>query len=339
MKLVHHPEYFPRFHTVFWAGLKNLRGKKISVIGHIRPDGDALGSQVALTRVLRALGYDACAVAYSPIPKNLYFLIGDTPIVFNDKNADLRDAAILVDCASLDRVGDLFLSRLPECLLNVDHHISNPGFGKNNIVVTDAAATCEILAGLFIDFDFPIDHATAQALYVGIATDTGQFCYNTTTARVFDLVHRLVKLGAVASAAANELYFNDPLAKRKLLQVFLSRMEIHCGGRFMLSVLHDSDYAETGAAYEDAEGLIDFLRNIEGVEIVAFIDDRTSFAKTSLRSRSSDYDVSKIASEFGGGGHKMAAGYTGKGEWMKIRDDLLAVVKKTLSETDQKASE
>lgn len=316
-------KFFPQFHSALFGSLENLRGKKISVIGHVRPDGDALGSQIAITRMLRALDYDAIAICYSPIPLDLQFMIGDTPIISQDHTADLRDVCILVDCAARERAGADFEVRLPHVELNIDHHISNPNFASHNLVDTKAAATCEIIAGLFIDLDLPLDPVSAQALYVGIATDTGQFSYLSTTARIFNLAERLVLLGASPSEAANQLYFQNSFAKRKLLERFLSHMEVYFEGKLIVSTLHDRDYKELNACYEDAEGLIDYIRSIKDVQIAAFIDDRSTFSKVSLRSNNPLYDVSQIVAKLGGGGHKMAAGATMQGDWENLLHVLL----------------
>lgn len=307
--------YFPQLASSFATLLASVREQRVVVIGHMRPDGDCIGSQVALVRVLRALGAQAVAVNRHPVPVNLQPFVGDTPFYLYDEgfaadfNADSA-VAITVDCADPIRVSRPLLDLFPRPLANIDHHRSNPGYGQIDIVDADSAATCEILAGLFLDFDLPLDAVTAQALYVGIATDTGQFRFPSTSVRVFEIAAELIRRGASPAGSSASLYENKRFEEVALLQVFLDSLTLELEGRLCVGMLTVNDYARTHATREESEGLVDYARDIAGVEIGLLLEAyEDGMLKGSLRAKDPSMRVDLIASAFNGGGHASAAGF------------------------------
>jgi len=185
--------------------IRQFEGFSVLVLGHRRPDGDCIGSQVALTRILRAMGTNAIAVNNDPVPRTLQKFVGDTPFT-DPQGIEAGDYKIVtVDCADHARVGDELRERFPSVFLNVDHHVSNTKFAEHNFVLSDASATGEILAKFFFDSDLEVDQTTADALYLGICTDTGQFCYSGTNAAVFEVCRKLCESGCNPSMVAHEL--------------------------------------------------------------------------------------------------------------------------------------
>ncbi len=284
------------------------KSKKVSVIGHVRPDGDCIGSTVATVRILRSLGFDAVGINNDKIPENLKFLIGDTPFYLASEFNKEEHLCITVDSADYKRVGALMNDTFPKVYLNIDHHISNKAYANNNIVIGNASATAEILAGMALDLGYSIDPITAQALYVGIATDTGQFRFPSTTKNTFKIVEALINLGAEPSEAANALYENESFARIKLIQLFLATLEMHFDGKICCGYLSDSIYYSANATMDDADGLVDYPRSIKGVEIAVLLEERNGSIKGSLRAKDPKFRVDQIAQVFGGGGHACAAG-------------------------------
>lgn len=304
-------KFFPGLSTQFANLLDELAGKKIAVIGHARPDGDCIGSQVALARVLQARGFDVICVNPDPVPRRLVFLVEGMTFFRTDdvlKSTEER-AAVFVDCADHARGGERLKLRYPAPVAVIDHHLSNVGFAPFNLVDAASAATCEILAGVFLDNDLPIDAQSAQALYTGILTDTGQFRFNSTSRRCFTLAGELVARGANPAQAGYELYERETEGKMKLLQHFLASLKMECGGQVCIGRLPPGVFEATDSNPEDTEGLVDYARSIEGVAIGALIEERADRTiKASLRAKEPAYRVDLIAAKFNGGGHACAAG-------------------------------
>ncbi len=299
---------YPEFYDRFAAFLRALEGRKIVVIAHARPDGDCIGSQVALSRVLKTLNLDVICANPDPVPRRLAFAVGDTPIVRFDGLPAGDYTAIYVDCADQVRAGDRFKARFPTPFANIDHHLSNIGYAEHNFIDVGSAATAEILAGLFIDHHLVIDAQAAQALYTGIATDTGQFRFHSTSRRTFLIVAELMARGAQPAAAAAELYERETAGKLQLLQRFLASFRHECDGRVCIGTLPEGIYQETGTSAEDTEGLVDYARSIDGVEIGVLIEQNAGAIKASLRAKDPAYRVDQVAGRFNGGGHACAAG-------------------------------
>ena len=324
---------YPALHDGFRALLAATEGKTIAVVGHARPDGDCIGSQVALARVLRTSGRRAICVNADTVPRRLDFVAKDEVFVNVDGLGDEDCVAIFVDCADQERPGPRLMARFPTVLGNIDHHLSNQGYATRNCVDPTAAATCEILAGLFLDFALPIDAQTAKALYAGILTDTGQFRFASTTHRTFKFAAELMARGADPVEAGFELYEREPAGKMQLLQHFLASFEMHAEGRICVGTLSEGVFEETGTNHEDTEGLVDYARAIDGVVIGCLIEERADGVKASLRSKDAIYRVDQVASHFNGGGHACAAGLNVKGiTAAEFRRQLVAALTARLDE-------
>lgn len=326
--------HYPQFAANFDRLLGELQGRRISVVGHQRPDGDCIGSQVALCRVLRARGIDAICVNPDPVPRRVKFLLGNTPFFQRDEVDHAGREAIYVDCADHARAGGHMQEIYPQPLACVDHHLSNDGFARHDFVDPRSAATAELLAGLFLDAGIEFDAQTAQALFVGMMTDTGQFRFPSTSARVFHLAAELLARGAEPAEAGRELYENETLGKQRLLQRYLGSFRMECGGRVCIGILPNGVFDQVGALVEDTEGLVDYARSIEGVEIGVLIEERPGVIKASLRGKHADYRMDTIASEFGGGGHANAAGLNCKDTLAAFYPKLVATLSRRIAEMD-----
>ena len=277
-------------------------------LGHVRPDGDCIGSQVGLCRIFRASGIDAFCVNNDSVPRVLKPFVGDTPFMTSAEWDGTADALVSVDCADIKRFGPHLKERVDTIRLNIDHHLSNPGYAEENIIIGTAAATGEILANLALDGGYVVDAVAAQALYIGIATDTGQFRFSATTEAVFNVCRRLMSLGADPATAAYELYENETYGKLQLLQRFLASFRKEFDGRVVVGLIEDGVYESTGTTPEDSEGLVDYARAIEGVDMGILLEEYRGKLKGSLRAKDPKYRVDQVAKQFSGGGHAAAAG-------------------------------
>lgn len=322
-------KFYPALSADFACLLASLAGRRIAVIGHARPDGDCIGSQVALARVLAALGFDVVCINADAIPRRLQFLVKEMAFLRTDEVVNAPDdrAAIFVDCADHARAGERLKVRFPAPVAVVDHHLSNVGFATANLVDSASAATCEILAGVFFDNNLPVDAQTAQALYTGILTDTGQFRFNSTSRRCFVLAGELVARGAQPSEAGYQLYERETEGKLRLLQHFLASLRLECAGRVCVGTLAPGIFEETGTSVEDTEGLVDYARSIDGVDIGALIEEKTDgTVKASLRAKEPAYRVDLVAAQFNGGGHACAAGLNLKSGGENFYERLVAAL-------------
>lgn len=316
--------------------LAAIAGRKIAVIGHARPDGDCIGSQVALARVLATRGHDVICVNADAVPRRLQFLTREMKFWRTDEILKMPEdrAAIFVDCADHARAGERLKARFPKPVAVIDHHLSNAGYAEINLVDSASAATCEILAGVFFDNGLTVDSQTAQALYTGLLTDTGQFRFHSTSRRCFLLAGELVARGANPTEAGFELYERESLGKLKLLQRFLASLRLECGGRACIGTLPNGVFEETGTTAEDTEGLVDYARSIDGVEIAALIEERPGGVKASLRAKEPVLRVDSIAAQFNGGGHACAAGLNLKTGADGFYPRLVAAIAERIAEVD-----
>ncbi|OHE84704.1 MAG: phosphoesterase [Verrucomicrobia bacterium RIFCSPLOWO2_12_FULL_64_8] len=327
--------FYPELSPRFAAFLQELRGRQVAVLGHARPDGDCIGSQVALARVLRARGVEVVCLNPYPVPRRLRFIAGDLRFLRPADFADGDHAGIYVDCADHDRPGGRLKARFPAPFGNIDHHLSNTGFARHNFVDPGSAATAEILAGMLLDNGLPIDPAAAQALYAGLLTDTGQFRFPATSRRTFLLAAELLARGARPAEAGYELYERESAGKLQLLQRFLASLKREDGGRVCVGVLTEADFAATGTTAEDTEGLVDYARAIEGVDIGVLIEQRAGGIKASLRAKDPASRLDLVAGRFQGGGHACAAGLNVKGGKLEtFRPRLVAALAERLRAID-----
>ena len=290
--------------------------ERFVVVTHENPDGDALGSLLGTTLGLRALGKDVVMylAGEAPLPGEYAFL--DLRGLQRELPADMEERVLLaVDCANERRIGE---SRdgveRAAVVVDVDHHHDNSRFGDVNMVVADASSTAEMVRDVLAELGVALTPAIAEALYVGLVTDTGRFQYSNTTPKALRLAAELVEAGADVHGIFRNVYETVQFAKLKLLARALERAEVYEGGRLVVSYLLKSDFGDVGAEEPYSEGIIDYLRSVEGSEMVALIrepprDDGPA-RRISLRSSHDEIDVSAIAREQGGGGHRQAAGFS-----------------------------
>lgn len=303
--------YYPQYSQLFSNSLNQLRNQNIAVIGHLRPDGDCIGSQIALVRILNSLGYNAIALNKDPVPQSLKSFIKDTPFAHANFALYKDYIPVTVDSSDTTRIGPALTAQFPIINLNIDHHLSNLNFAQNNIVDPKSAATCQILAGLFLDCKIIIDPISAEALYLGIATDTGQFRYSMTNAQVFSICTQLINLGASPSITAHELYEREPFERLILLKEFLATLKLELDGKLCIGTLTEAMFKSTGTNKEHTEQLVDYPRSIDGVIIAAVLEQSSNnFIKGSLRAKNDAARVDLLAKIFNGGGHAAAAGFS-----------------------------
>ncbi|HUR57937.1 MAG TPA: DHH family phosphoesterase [Opitutaceae bacterium] len=330
-------KFYPQLSAQFAQLLASLAGRKIAVIGHARPDGDCIGAQVALARVLATRGFDVICVNADPVPRRLLFLVEGMKFFRTDDVLRAKEdrAAIFVDCADHFRSGERLKAHYPAPVAVIDHHLSNVGYAAQNLVDSGSAATCEILAGVFFDNGLPVDAQAAQGLFTGILTDTGQFRFASTSRRCFVLAGELVARGAKPSEAGYQLYERETAGKLKLLQHFLASLKLECGGRACIGTLAPGAFESTGSNAEDTEGLVDYARSIDGVEIGALVEIRPDgTVKASLRAKEPALRVDQIAAQFGGGGHACAAGLSLKTGTENFQARLIAAMAASLAAVD-----
>src|SRR5436305_1350081 len=298
------------------------------VVTHENPDGDALGSLLAATLALRELGKDAVMYlpGQTPLPREYSFMPLEELVRERPEDAGER-VLLAVDCAKEDRIGDEGLLALAPAALAVDHHHDNPRFGDINLIVADASSTGEVLRDLFAELGVELTPELAEPLYIALVTDTGRFQYANTTPKALRLAAELVEAGADIHAVFQEVYESVEFAKLKLLARALDRAEVLEGGRIVVSHLLRRDFAEAGASEPYSEGIIDYLRAVEGAELAVLIRepprDEGPTRKVSLRASIDELDVSAIARIFGGGGHRQAAGFSSE----KAVDDITEIVR------------
>jgi phosphoesterase RecJ-like protein len=287
------------------------------VVTHENPDGDALGSLLAMKLALDSLGKDTEMYLYgdAPLPKEYGFLPLDG--LRRELPADASERVLVaLDCANEQRIGpDASVLEQAPLVVNIDHHHDNTRFGRLTLVVPDASSTGEVLRDLFAELDVALTPEIAEALYTALVTDTGRFQYTNTTPKTFRLAAELVEAGADIHRIFQALYESIDFIKFKLIGKAADRAQVFEGGRLVISYLERSDFTELGVAEAYAEGVIDSLRAIDGSEMVALIrepprSDDAPARKVSLRASVDEIDVSAIARKSGGGGHRQAAGFS-----------------------------
>ena len=287
------------------------------VTTHENPDGDALGSLLAMTLALEALGKDAVMylAGEAPLPREYSWMPLDGLQRKVPDDAATR-VLLALDCANESRLGpDPEVLHSAPLVVNVDHHHDNSRFGAVNVVVADASSTGEIVRDLLCELGVELTPDVAEALYIALVTDTGRFQYTNTTPKALRLAAELVEAGADVHKIFQDVYESVQFAKLKLLARALERAEVYEGGRLVISYLLRGDFAEVGAAEPYSEGIIDYLRAVEGADMAALIREPprgdAPARRVSLRASADELDVSKIARASGaGGGHRQAAGFS-----------------------------
>ena len=295
---------------------------------HENPDGDSLGSILAMKLALEQLGKDV--VMYlsgeTPLPQEYTFMQLDG--IRRSLPEDAGERVVLaLDCANARRTGPdpSVLERAP-LVIDIDHHHDNTRFGNINVIVASASSTGEVLRDLFDVMGIDVTPNIAEALYIALVTDTGRFQYANTTPKTLRVAAELVEAGANVHRVFQTVYENIAFAKLKLLARALEHARVYEGGRMIVSHLERSDFEAAAAEEPFSEGIIDYLRAVEGAEVAALIREPPTangpLRRVSLRTRAQDIDVSAIARKSGGGGHPQAAGFSSESSVEEITDFL-----------------
>jgi bifunctional oligoribonuclease and PAP phosphatase NrnA len=310
--------------------LAELRqAERLLLTTHENPDGDALGSLLAMHWILQQFGKDSLMYMSPdefPLPweyRGWTFegLVGTPPA-----DVDKR-TIVFLDCGNIDRMPVDFLQREGLHILNIDHHHDNTRFGTVNLVVPEASCTAEIVWRLGREMGAEITSPIANALYTALVTDTGRFSYENTTPEAHRMAAELIQAGVEPHRVYRQLYEDLPFGRLQLLQRALASVERHDDGAVTVAHLTKRDYEETGALETDSEGVVDHMRAVEGTAMAVLVrellaDDREGMRKVSLRATDGRVDVSRIARDFGGGGHTQAAGFTTRVPYRELVERL-----------------
>ncbi len=307
------------------------QSRTICVVGHIRPDGDCIGSQLGLTLALRGQGKRVTCWNEDGIPDKLAFLDPDR-LVQRPRRGKHFDCVIATDCASFERlgkVGNCITQR--KLLINIDHHASNTRYGDINWVSAREPSSGEIIFKLLKVAKWPITPAVADCLFTAVSTDTGSFQYPSTRPSTFHVGAELVTRGANLEKICDEVYQSYSLARVGLLKHVYNHFHLAQENQIAYFWLKQADYTRTGAQKDDSEGLIDHIRAIAPVVVACLFEELApGVTRISLRSKSDKVNVNEIAAQFGGGGHVAAAGARVSGRPLATQRRVLGAVKKAL---------
>ncbi len=303
------------------------------ITAHIDPDGDAVGSCLGLAHALRHLGKTADVILESPLPETLAFLPGAGSIRRPEENGKRYSSAFVLDCSSLDRVGSVADQCLaPDARIAViDHHWGNGGFGDPRQVSPDSSATAELVYDLIELLRVPVSPEIAECLYTGILSDTGGFRYANTSAGTLHIAARLVERGARASVVAEAIYATKTAPSLRILGLALASLETKAGGKIGAMTISREMFEKAGAKPEDADGIVQYAKSLAGAHVGMLVQETApDEIRASLRSDGT-VDVNQVASLFGGGGHRNAAGLRVRGALDKVRQDLFRALERAVN--------
>ncbi len=308
------------------------RQESFTLLGHSIPDGDSIGAVTAMTWVMRNLGKDVTAVFEDEIPAMYQFLNGIDNIRPVSDCPKLYDCLIYLDCANPERVGDKLGQLLPKTgtIINIDHHISNTRFGNVNVVDPNASSTCEIIFRLLKKMNLPLTVDIATPLYCGILMDTGSFKYSNTAPSTHRIAAELLEIGIDQDLVRTSLFESKTKVELALQKAALNSLEFCEDGRVAYMQLKYEDLYRLGAVNQHFEGTINLARNIENVELaLLFREIEPGLVKVGFRSKQGP-DVNLIAQNWGGGGHKRAAGAELQGDPENVKELVLLRIKEYL---------
>lgn len=312
------------------------RYNRFLISSHMDPDGDSIGSQMALYYSLLNRGKTAAVVNQGSIPAKYKFLDPERIISFSpDKLPFLPEVVIVLECPSLDRIG-FVRDLIPESaiLLNIDHHNDNENYGRVNIVDKESSAVAEVLYFLFEEGKSEITPRIARQLYAAISSDTGRFRFGSTTSRSMYVASRLIEKGADPKEIADNLYSGMSPNTIKLLGLTLASLKVELDGKIGYFVIAREDLERSGAVIENSEGFVDFILSINGVRMGFLFKELTDgLIKVSVRSQNG-YDSAEFASLFNGGGHTNAAGFSEKGELEPVVKRVMEKAREYIGEID-----
>lgn len=312
--------------------IEQIRASKtFCVVGHVRPDGDCIGSQLALSLALKAEGKKVACWNEDVVPDKLKFL--DVGKIFErPRRGEKFDCVIATDCASFERLGKCGPAvENRTILINIDHHQSNTRYGDINWISAREASTGELIFKLLKAASWPITRQIADCLFTAVSTDTGSFQYATTKPMTYHTAGELVKRGANLAKICDEVYQSYPMSRVKLLKHLYNKFRLTHNDQIAYLWLKKKDFARTGADTSESEGLIDHMRDIQPVEIACVLEEiESDVTRISLRSKNPKVNVNEIAAQFGGGGHKAAAGARISGSPLSVQRRVIGAIKKAL---------
>jgi bifunctional oligoribonuclease and PAP phosphatase NrnA len=307
------------------------RRRRFVLSSHVRPDGDAIGSQLAMAYALRHLGKDVRVVNRDHPPSPMLVFPGVADIEIADRLDDAGDAVIVMECGDLARTGVSGLER--GFVINIDHHPGNAMYGALNWFDLSAAACGEMVFDLVRELGVPLTTEIATHVYIAILTDTGSFHYSSISPRTFDICRECVEAGVDPPAVARRIFDSNNLGRLKLFGAVLHKMELDPAGRLATVYVDRKLAAACGGTYEDTEGLINLPLTVKEIQAVVFFKENTTDEwRVSMRSKG-EVDINAVAKEFGGGGHKNASGCTVTGNF----EDLKNLFREKITEQIDKA--
>lgn len=299
--------------------LKLKKETRVALISHVRPDGDTLGSALALSLALESLGICAEVVCDDPVPSRFFFLNSMERV---DKTLSGEYSALIaIDCADVTRLGNFyqeFVSHKNTYI--IDHHVSNTRYAKINYVV-DNASNCENVYQLILELGANINTEIANLLAMGVMTDTGNFRHKNVTPLTFSVASELLHLGADVNSIYYNMFSKQTKERAKLFGLTMSNIRYFLDGKFAVATVRLCDIERANAKQDETEGFIDFVMGIDGVEVGACVME-TAKNKFKISFRSKSVDVNAIASTFGGGGHVLASGCQIYGDYEEIIDKI-----------------
>jgi phosphoesterase RecJ-like protein len=297
------------------------QNQRFMITSHVRPDGDGLGSGLALYWMLRALNKEADVVLRDQVPAAYNVLPGSDLVIVQDDVTESYDAAFVIECGDVDRPG---LPRLKsQFVVNIDHHSNTPPFGDVNWVDSTAAAVGEMIYNLCKALGIEVTKEIAECIYTALLTDTGSFHFSNTTERTLKIASELVRRGVEPARISQALFYSNSFSKIKLLGMVLSNIELDESGRIAWVKMDRAMMCEVGASEEDADGIANHALSIGEVEAVAFFKEVSPEAyRVSLRSKGK-FNMAKVAERFGGGGHRNAAGLRIEGSFEDVKHRVI----------------
>lgn len=304
----------------------------ICVVGHIRPDGDCVGSQLGLALALKSQGKKVCCWNEDHLPQKYEFLDADH-VFQRPKSGQQFDCVVATDAASFERLGKVGpCVNERELLINIDHHESNTRYGDINWVSAREPSSGELIFQLLRAAKWPISRPIADCLFTAVSTDTGSFQYATTQPATFHVAGDLVRRGANLAKICDEVYQSYPLSRVRLLRHVYSHFRLAHDNQIAWFWLKQADFARSGADSSDSEGLIDHIRAIAPVVVACVFEEiEPELTRISLRSKSDRVNVNEVAAQFGGGGHPAAAGARIPGKPLAVQRRVIAALKKALN--------
>jgi bifunctional oligoribonuclease and PAP phosphatase NrnA len=300
----------------------------IAVLTHVRPDGDAIGSQLAMVLALQKLGKTVVAWNEDGLPESFAFLSGSEVITKPPDEPMEFDIVLALDTAAKNRLGTgIKAVRACKTLVNIDHHASNPSYGDLNYIDVQAPATGQIIYQLLQDQRLPFFPEIADALFVAISTDTGSFRYQNTTARTFEIAGKLVEAGVDLATISHRIYESYPKRRILLLGQLLNEATFHANDRIATFSLTEATKARLAIDPADVDGLIDVIRSVDTVVVAIFFEElEDQRVRISVRSKDLRIDANRICSTWGGGGHQLAAGARIRGTLEEVRTKVISYV-------------